>query len=234
MFREACGDGFFQFSDFEFGLFEDEEESAGFRGFKGFATFLCLDTECVPIGSFVEGGDLFLDFRSGVGAIGENLCKAVPIDCGFFGAVFFHDHVEVAAAESKCTDCGASRVKGIADPGARGGVNVERCCSGGDCIGGFFDFDGWGEYFVMESECGFDESGRTGGGFRVADLGFYGAKRTPGRFPVAVFAVDFGECGGFNGVAFHGSGAVCFEEFDGIGRNACVGVCCFERFFLAG
>src|SRR5215213_5398986 len=74
------------------------------------------------------------------------------------------------------------------------------------------------QLFVLQSQCGLDETGDASGGVQVPDVGLYRTDATE-ILLVGTGAEGFCQSGDFNRVAQYGSRPVCFDVTDGFGRD---------------
>ncbi len=87
---------------------------------------------------------------------------AVPIDGILQRPVFFQDHVEVGAAETKGAYPGTPRRSAAGQPWALLVREVERGAAAGYLVQRFLYLDGRGEHLVVEGQGRLDQAGRAG------------------------------------------------------------------------
>ena len=139
--------------------------------------------------------------------------------------------MKIRAAEAKRADGGAARMIFRRRPNALLRVDVKRRFAGfkGGC--GLFNFNGRRQRFVIERERDFDQTSDPGGGFGMADLRF---DRSQGAFrAVLMRRKKFDQPLDFHRVADRRAGAVGFQQFNRVRRNARVAVGVAVGFHLA-
>ena len=131
---------------------------------------------------------------------------------GFRG--FFHDEVGVGAAGAEGADAGAAGGVFGAGPGGEGSLDGEGGSGEAEVGVEGFGVEAGGEHAGLELGDDFCDGGDAGGGFEVADVGFYGAD---GEGAGGAAGEGSGEAGDFDGVAEGGAGAVGLDVGDGVG-----------------
>ncbi len=137
-----------------------------------------------------------------------------------FAAVLLQGDVEVGATEAKGTDACATRILAVANPGPRLGVDVEGGVFQFEVGIGPVDLDGRRQHLVVQGHDRLEQPSCSCGSLGVADLGLHRAQSTP--LPVfALLGVEHqGQSAELCGVARFGAGAVCLDQFDGLGSVA--------------
>ena len=125
--------------------------------------------------------------------------------------------VEVAATEAERRHRRAARVRRVADPRARLGVQVKRAPFDRELRVRALDLDRGRKHLVVKRHDRLEQPGGSGGGLGVADLRFHAAERAPLRVRSLCVAERELEALELGGVAGLGARAVRFDELHGAG-----------------
>ena len=141
--------------------------------------------------------------------------------------------MKITSAETEGTHSGAAWMSDRLHPRTAHRVDVERRVSGHQCGRWLADLDRRRQDFVLQSENRFENSGRTGRGFRVTDLRLHRADRAPvcfGRTTRAAASglIDLHQTGDLGRVTHLRPGPVRFNQFDRVGRDSRHAIRVFE------
>ena len=147
--------------------------------------------------------------------------------------VLFERDVEVAAAKAKGRNRCAPRVRAVAHPRARLGINVEGTVLDGQVRIGTLDLDGRRQHLVMQGQHGLDQRCCACRALGMADLRLDRANGTPlfgltvslGKYTAR--ALKLGD------VARLGCSTVCLQQFNRARRIAGNGICAAQRVRLS-
>ena len=130
--------------------------------------------------------------------------------------VLLQRDVEVAPAEAEARHRRAPRVRGVPDPRARLGVEVERALLDLELGIGPVHLDGGRQHLVVQGHDGLEHPRGARGGLGVADLRLHRAERAPLPVGAARLAEGDLEPLELGGVAGLGGRAVRLDELDGV------------------
>ncbi len=149
---------------------------------------------------------------------GDDFNLAIPADLRPRRPVLFEHAMEIGAAEAERAHAGPPGMRLARQPGTLARVDVKGRFSRRQFVHRLGDFDGGRQYFMPQSQRGFNDARHAGGGFGVADLRFHRAQRHPGALGLRR-AKDRGKRLRFGRVPHFGARAVGFDQVDGIGRD---------------
>ena len=150
-------------------------------------------------------------------------CGGIGWVCVWGGRWFGDDQVGIGAGHAKGTDTGhTDGAVHLVWPRHTFVDNTEGAVGPVNMGIGLVEVQTGRQRMVLQSQDHFDDSGDTGRGLGVADVGFDGADEQ--RIGVrASFSVDTAECACFDWVAERGAGAMCFDVADlgwvGLGKG---------------
>ena len=158
---------------------------------------------------------------------------AVPVNLRLSALILFQHDVKITAAESERADACAARMRMVRHPRPRLRIHVKRACIQ-EHFERVVNLDRWGQNFVVQRECRFDQPGRAGRGLGMADLRFDRAERAPTLRSVnaTVFLKNLGQACDFGGITHGRAGTVALDEFNRFGGDIGNPVGVPERFAL--
>ena len=139
------------------------------------------------------------------------------------GRGLFQNNVGVRATHAERIDTGAARSL-MGRPGRQRRIDAKRGAikvDGG--VGGLIP-QRWGDFAVVQCQCGFCQADHPRCGIEVANVGFDRPDTAKAR-GVGAVAVGFRQSGDLDRVAKIGAGAVAFDIVNGFGRC----LCCVQR-----